>query len=303
MQPIQPSATVPGYAGTVATIHTHATESHHSAVSWGAVIAGSVVATASVLIMLSIGAGLGLSAVSPWKNDGATAGTIGVSMVIGLIVVQWLSAAFGGYVAGRLRTRWAHLHADETYFRDTAHGFLSWALGAIFGVALLASATGAVVGAAGSAVGGAAKVAGHGAMAAGEHGDQIGGWMDEHGLSVDSLMRTNKVDARPLTPDERHETTRILMDSVKNEGIAPADRTYLAGVIASRSDLSQAEAEAKIDDTVAKLKEAELKAREAADTARKQAAKLAMYNALAMLIGAFVASAAAVLGGRHRDLY
>lgn len=298
MQTNHSSTLVTGYAG-----ETRSGESHYSGVSWSAVFAGAVAATASVLIMLSIGAGLGLAAVSPWKNDGASAGAIGVSMVIGLIVVQWLSAAFGGYIAGRLRTKWAHLHADETYFRDTAHGFLSWALGAVLGVVLLASATGSVIGAAGSAAGGVANAAGHGAMMAGAHGDKIGGWMDENGYSVDSLLRSNKVDARPLTPDERHEATRILMTSVKNEGIAPDDKTYLAGVISSRSDLSQAEAEAKIDDTVAKLKEAEVKARAAADEARKQAAKLAMYNALAMLIGAFVASAAAVLGGRHRDLY
>ncbi len=282
---------------------TPSTESHHSAVSWSAVFAGAVAATASVLVMLSIGAGLGLSAVSPWKNDGASAGALGLSVVIGLIVVQWISAGFGGYVAGRLRTRWAHLHADETYFRDTAHGFLSWALGAVLGVVLLASATGSVVGAAGEAVGGAASVAGQSASMASQHGDAVSHWMDANGYSIDGLLRSGKEGVPPATREERQETARIVLSGLKDQGITPDDRAYLANQIAKRSDLTQAEAEARIDDTIAKLKEAEAKARQAADTARKQAAKLAMYNALAMLIGAFVASAAAVLGGRHRDLY
>ena len=51
----------------------------------------------------------------------------------------------GGYLAGRLRTKWASVHNDELYFRHTAHGFLAWAVASLVTAAMLASATGAVV--------------------------------------------------------------------------------------------------------------------------------------------------------------
>ena len=280
----------------------YATESIYSGVSWGAIIAGAVAATSLVLILLSIGSGLGLAAVSPWKHEGASAGALGVSMVIGLIVVQWLSAAFGGYITGRLRTRWSDKHADEVYFRDTAHGFLTWALGAVFGAILLTSAATSAISGVGSAISAVGTGAALGASQGATQSDHsTSGWMDTNGYYLDGLFRTDRPNAQATDAEVRAETTRILVRSMQNETIAPEDRTYLAQVIANRTGITQEEAQARIDNTVAKLKEAEVKARAAADVARKQAAKLAMYTALSMLIGAFVACAAAALGGRHRD--
>ena len=52
-------------------------EAHSSGVSWGAVIGGAFVAAAFYLILLALGAGLGLSAVSPWSSVGASASAVG----------------------------------------------------------------------------------------------------------------------------------------------------------------------------------------------------------------------------------
>jgi hypothetical protein len=99
-------------------------EAYASGVSWAAVIAGAFVAAALSLILLALGTGLGLSSVSPWSNLGASASTIGRVAIIWLIIIQIVGSAMGGYLAGRLRTKWATIHTDEVYFRDTAHGFL-----------------------------------------------------------------------------------------------------------------------------------------------------------------------------------
>ena len=107
---------------------TQPAESAVSAVSWPAIIAGAVAIAAVALILLALGSGLGLSSVSPWPNSGPSATTFGVYAAVWLIVVQWVSAGFGGYLTGRLRTKWVGVHTDEIYFRDTAHGFLAWAL-------------------------------------------------------------------------------------------------------------------------------------------------------------------------------
>jgi hypothetical protein len=84
--------------------------------------------------------------ISPFSNAGMSLATVTVSTAIWLIVVQWLSALLGGYVAGRLRTKWVNLHTDEVFFRDTAHDFLAWALATLLVVGLLGSAISAMIG-------------------------------------------------------------------------------------------------------------------------------------------------------------
>jgi hypothetical protein len=103
-------------------------EANSSGVSWSAVIVGAFVTAALALILLALGTGVGLSSVSLWSNTGLSASTISKAAIVWLIVMQVISLAMGGYLAGRLRTKWANIHTDEVYFRDTAHGFLAWAV-------------------------------------------------------------------------------------------------------------------------------------------------------------------------------
>jgi hypothetical protein len=126
--------TVLPYPGAIAPVETVAPR---SAVSWGAIIAGATAAAALSLVLLVLGTGLGLAVVSPWSGEGASAKTVGVSSIVWVCVTQLASAALGGYLAGRLRTRWVGTDIDEVYFRDTAHGFLAWALATIVAAARL----------------------------------------------------------------------------------------------------------------------------------------------------------------------
>jgi hypothetical protein len=107
------------------------TESKGSAVSWSAVTAGTVAAIALTLTLLTLGSAFGLGSVSPWPGAGAKPTNFTIGAGIWLVVTQWLSAAMGGYLAGRLRVRWHGLHTDEVMFRDTAHGLLTWATGTV----------------------------------------------------------------------------------------------------------------------------------------------------------------------------
>src|SRR5664280_2438131 len=115
-------------------------EALSSSVSWPAVFAGAFAAAALWLILLALGTGIGLSSISPWSNMGASASAIGMGAIVWLIVTQIIAAAIGGYLVGRLRTKWVNIHTDEVYFRDTAHGFLVWAVGLVIMAAFLASA-------------------------------------------------------------------------------------------------------------------------------------------------------------------
>src|SRR6202522_222526 len=129
-------------------------------VSWPAVAAGAVVSCALTVVLIAFGLGLGLSVVSPWAGAGVSATTFKIGTGLYLIVIAMLSSSIGGYIAGRLRTRWIGVHSDEVYFRDTAHGFVAWALASVLGVLLLASPAGSLIsGAASGTTQGAAAAA------------------------------------------------------------------------------------------------------------------------------------------------
>ena len=274
-----------------------------SAVSWGAIIGGAVAAAGLALILLELGAGIGLSIASPWPSAGPSAATFSIAAGIWLIVVQWIAAAIGGYLAGRLRTRWVGLHTDEVFFRDTAHGFLSWALATVLAAAVVAGvavATAAGTAAlAGQGVAGATQGASE-AMVLRSGNSAAGG--DFSAYAVDTMFRSNQPDSS-AAQDVRGEAGRILARGLQNGSLGAEDRTYLAQLVAARAGISQDEAQKRVDDALGQMKAAETKAREAADVARRATASAAIVTALAMLIGAFIASASGALGGRLRDSY
>jgi hypothetical protein len=211
---------------------------------------------------------------------------------IWLVIVQWLSSALGGYLTGRLRTKWVGVHTHEVFFRDTAHGLLAWAVAAVLGTAVLASAMSSIL-SSGTHV--AATVA-SGAEATSEAVQQ-----NFLAYYVDSLFRSDHPNANGSDEDVRAETTRILAEGIKAGDFPSGDKAYLAQLVAARTGLSQADAEKRVADVIEKVKAAEAKVRQTADAARKAGAYLSIYIAVTMLIGAFIAAAAAALGGRHRD--
>src|ERR1700730_1915841 len=160
-----------------------ANEARASGVSWPAVIGGAFVAGAMSLILLALGTGLGFSSVSIWSNVGASASTIGMAAFVWLIVMQIVSSSMGGYLAGRLRTKWANIHSDEVYFRDTAHGFLAWAVALVITAAFLTSAATSMVGSTASSPSPGAG------MATGIQPDGQG--FDPNGYFVDMLFRSD----------------------------------------------------------------------------------------------------------------
>jgi hypothetical protein len=250
-----------------------------SAVAWGAIVAGAVAAIAASIVLLTLGTGLGLTAVSPWGGEGISAKSVGVAAVVWMVIVQWLSAGLGGYLTGRLRTRWIQFHQDEVYFRDTAHGFLAWALA--IGIITLAATSMTT-----SILGGAAKGAASGAA-------QVASSNDAAGYFTDSLYRSDMPSQGASNEDVRGETSRILAQGVGGD-LAPTDRAYLSRLVAARTGLSADDAQKRVDEVITKSKQA-------ADAARKAAASLAIATALSLAIGAFIAAVAAGIGGHERD--
>jgi hypothetical protein len=281
-----------------------------SAVSWGSIIAGAFVAAASTVILIALGSGVGFASISPWPDRGASVTSFAVTTAIWLIVTQWVSAALGGYIAGRLRTRWMGTHPHEVFFRDTAHGFITWAVATILVVAVGASTFRSAAGAAGRAANagaaagmiaapGSAGISANTGMSASSTLSNANSPIAPY--EIDRLFRSSNFGGAALLADARMETAHIAANAFVNGSISSADRSYLVEQVSARTGASPADAQARVDNFVAAVTQAQEKLKAEADSARKAAAEASIYLALSMLIGAFIASVAAALGGRIRD--
>jgi len=260
-----------------------------SAASWSAIIAGAFVAAGLSLVLLALGSGLGFSIVSPWHNQGVSVTSFAITTAIWFIIMQWLSSAVGGYIAGRLRTRWIGTNPHEVFFRDTAHGLITWAVATVLVAGLLVSVVGGGVRAGARVAAGAAQAS----VAA----------TPSYAYGLDRLFRPSDASAAAQGgSDARMEVEHVVAQAASSDGaISDSDRAYLAGVVAAKTGVSADEAQRRLNDFIATANEAKGKVQAAADAARKAAAKAAIFAALAMAIGAFIACLSAALGGKLRD--
>jgi hypothetical protein len=239
-----------------------------SAVSWGAIIAGAAAAVATSLLLFAVAAGLDLASISSWPRRGISRGSLTVMTAVALIVTQWVASCAGGYLAGRLRTRWIGTHTHEVFFRDTAHGFITWCVATIIIACGVLSSASPFLGMAHPA---------NTRFSAGGHSNRVS--------PADSGAFRLSVQVGLLQPSLRAPeglTNRLVLPT------APAVAAGAPMVVAGAS----------VDNPT------ELVTPDVADTgAAKAAATGSLLTALAMLIGAFAASVSAVLGGRRRDLH
>ncbi|EPT3115504.1 hypothetical protein [Klebsiella michiganensis] len=296
-----------------------------SAVSWGAIFAGAAAAASLALMLLMLGAGLGLTSISPWENQGLAAGTVGIAAIAWLTFTQIVASGMGGYLAGRLRTKWVDTHTNEIYFRDTAHGFLTWAVALLVSAVLLTTTISSLIGGSakvvGSVAGGATATA---VNNAGEGSSMLSKSSMEYfsrslfrasgstpagnsNASGNDVMAMNQpVPPKAESPAQLAEVTGIFANSIYSGALPKDDLTYVAQLVSQNTGISQQEAEQRVqavyDKAQANLKEAKDKAQQAADAARKTTSYVTLWSFISLLIGAFVASLCATYGGRQRDL-
>lgn len=302
-------------------------ESRGSGVSWAAVFAGALAAAVLSFLLFLLGIGLGLSSVSVWSGQGSDGETVGWGAIAWIFVTQLASAGLGGYIAGRLRTRWTALHSDEVYFRDTIHGFLSWSLATLFMVAVMGSALGALVAGTakmtGAVASGAAQVVGHAAGAAtdvagsalsglaggaaankaDEDGSALGSelsyWTqslfrkeagpETHAQDIQDTVSRMGADARSAAADAR-DVAVIFRYSLASGKLSEADARYIAGLISARSNLAPADAEKKVQEAFREVQVGMEKAKRIAQEAvdtAKQAAEATRKAAAYTLLWIF----------------
>jgi hypothetical protein len=264
---------------------------------------GAVLAAAISFVLLTFGAAIGLSATSPWPNSGVSTKLIATLALLWAMMQQIGAFMVGGYVAGRMRSRWREPTQHEVEFRDGLHGGLVWAVGIVIAAALVMATAGA---AAKTGADLAGKAAGAVAVSAGDPMDAV----------LDSMLRPATVaqaasssgPAAAATPpaaaaarargvggdESRSEMARLLASAVASGSLSEQNRNYLTQLVAQRSGLSQPEAERRVN-------EAFTAAREAADKARKAAILTGFVTAASLIVSFGAAWWAAMRGGQHRD--
>lgn len=311
-----------------------------SAVAWCAVFAGAVASAALSLILLLLGTGFGLTLVSPWSSEGISSTSFGVSSIVGITLISLVASAIGGYIAGRMRTRWINTPNDEVYFRDTAHGFLSWAVATLGTAALLTSVISGIMGSgiktSGAIAGGAAGIAASGVSAAlmtdkSDSNTTLTYMLDDllrkqpdaaatHSRqqplamenSVDGSLTSEPVQQISNNTPAMHkdspkaELMRIFVYAIATDSLPQQDVKYAGQLVAQETGIDQPTAEKRVTDNFTllrqKLDEAETAALAAADKARELSAYASLWLFISLLSGAFIASLMAVYGGRQRDL-
>ena len=278
-------------------------------IEWGPVVLGGLAATAISVVLLTFGAALGLSAVSPYPYAGLSAKAMAVLSGTYAALVMVGAFAAGGYLAGRLRKPWAEGVEVERHFRDGAHGFAVWALGVVLGACLSVAGVGTLakgptqavtaVAAGGASNPAAPSVATSLALDPATYAPAT--------YAVDRILAPNPTPNGPAAPaitsraDLAAPMARAFAAGLRNDQLEPRDRTYLAQLVQQQTGINQADAERRVDEAFADLKAAEARARAAAEAARKAALIAAFAVAATLVIGCAAACAGAALGARHRD--
>jgi hypothetical protein len=285
------------------TIPASATKvANPSFVEWGPVLAGAVLAAALSFVFLTFGAAIGLSATSPWPGSGLSAKTIATIAVFFAMVQQIGAFMVGGYIAGRMRTRWSESSADEVEFRDGLHGGLVWAVGIVIGAALALAAAGTAV-RAGAQISGAAATAGAPAMdsvidtmlrPAAAQPAAAGPGAQAPAPAAGTPAPQRERAAGEANPEARAIMTRILASIASEGSISDQNKAYLTQLVAQRTGLPPQEVEARVNQAIAQ-------ARAAADKARRATMLTGFVTAVSLIVSFGAAWWAAVRGGNHRD--
>ncbi|MGE0626293.1 MAG: hypothetical protein AB7O43_00610 [Hyphomicrobiaceae bacterium] len=239
-------------------------------VEWNAIIAGAVASLAVSLVLLTFGAAVGLSAVSPWSSSSTTVTAVGIGSGFWILLVSLWSFALGGYIAGRLRHRWTASSTEESDFRDNAHGLLAWAAAVTFAGVIAALAPSKIT------------------------TDQSWSGSPAASSAVDTMLRSTRAETLAIDPGLRGAVGRTLTRNLGSEQLAAGDRAYLAGVVAARSGVDEQAAATRVTEAFNSFK-AE------ADVARKAGVIMAFLTASILLVGGAMAWWSAGVGGRHRD--
>ena len=273
-------------------------------ISWGAILAGGLVAVAVGAMLNVLGLAVGATTIDP-AQPGQTPGVglFGIASGVWLLVAHLIGLAVGGWVAARLSGT-----ADDT--DGILHGLSVWAISFLVSAVLLGNV---LAGTASTAMSGASTILGGTAQGAGQAAGQaaramapqLAGAIDAQQLA-DRLrdgLETGGDPARMSTDQRRAEMARILGQRLRQGDFLPGQRDRLSQIVGAEYGLPPAEAQARISRLEAEARQvasqAETEARAAAQATAEATATVAYWIFVALLLGAITAVLGARLGTRR----
>jgi hypothetical protein len=260
-----------------------------SRISWGAVLAGGVVAVAVGTMLNILGVAIGASVVDASAGSTPGASSFGIGAGIWLLVANLIGLAVGGYVAARLSGS-----ADGT--DSVLHGLAVWAIGFLLSAVLLGNA---ISGAASTATQGASSVLGGLAQGAGNAASAASGPAGQALQQVDPRQLIERAqqslrtggDPAQMNSDQRNaEIAQLLTRRVTDGNLPQGDRDRLGRLVAAEYNIAPEEAQRRLQQVEAQAtqaaQDAERRAREAADATATAGAVAAYWVFAAMLLGA-----------------
>jgi hypothetical protein len=263
-----------------------------SRISWGAVLAGGVIAAAIAAMLNILGAAIGATTVDAVGRATPDAASLGIGAVVWLVVANTVALAVGGYTAARLSGS-----ADST--DGLLHGLAVWAIAFLVSATLLGNLVAGTVSTAAST---ASSVAGSAASGIGSAVSAVAGQASPEALlqrAQDTLRGTGNEPAAMTTEQRSAEIASLLARRTANGAFTAEERARLNALVAAESNIPAEEAARRVQSVEEQAQrtaaEAAQRARTAAD-ATARATSIAAFGAFAaLLLGAI----AAVLGARR----
>ena len=263
-----------------------------SRISWGAVVAGGVIAAAIAATLNILGAAIGATTIDAVGRTTPDAGSLGIGAIAWLVVANTIALAVGGYTAARLSGS-----ADST--DGLLHGLAVWAVAFLVSATLLGNLAASAVS---TAVTATSSVTGNAASGIGSAVSAVAGQASPEALlqrAQDTLRGTGNAPATMTTEQRGAEIASLLARRAANGTFTGEERTRLNALVAADSNIPAEEAARRVQSVEEQAQrtaaEAAQRARTAADATARTTSIAAFGAFAALLLGAI----ASVLGARR----
>ena len=265
--------------------------------SWGAVLAGAVVALSVQLLLSLLGLGIGLATVDPAAGDTPSVTSFGIATGVFYAIVTLLSLFAGGWVAGRL--------AGMPVRTDgLLHGLVTWSVAMLLLLYVVTTSVGALLSGTLGMVGNTLQAAGQGMQAA-------AGAAAQSQIGQQALNKLQQQAQQLLGQAQQatnaQDTSGLLQQvmAIAQGGVSDQEQQRITDQIVQRTGVTREEAAAQLQQLQTQYQEAraaaEEQARHAAQAASETVSQGAFWSFAALLCGA-IAAAVGGLVGTPRDL-
>lgn len=264
----------------------------HRRISWAALFGGVIMVIVVQLLLTTLGAGIGLSAIDVGNPDSPSASNFGIGAGVWWVVSTIVALFIGGYVS-------AWMAGVETRFDGILHGAIAWGISTLVTLWLISSAVGGIIGGGYYALKGAATAAGGGVKELAQPLAQSAGITpDAITQEAKQFLQPTPADPAAMSPeDATKEVSRNLVTYASGGADAPAARERVIDIMAAQLKIPREEAARRFDTTSQRVQKKTGQAVETAKSAANEGAEAISKASFAAFGNLLLGAIAAAIGG------